>query len=226
VAAGAVAAATTPRSAATINARLRRRRIANLATAASLLIGAGALAAWVVTADDSGRWAVVQGPHTSFVGRLSAGDLTFQIASVSPDPERPATAGWQWFGGESLRPPGSPLADASPWSRVGLITTLEVIPYSDGVGVATGDPTVVSQLFVATSCRSFVVPLWLVSLGAAVLPVRWTARHVRERLRRQRTREGRCGACGYDLRGSTGRCPECGTHPDAAAAGEPSAVGS
>jgi hypothetical protein len=30
------------------------------------------------------------------------------------------------------------------------------------------------------------------------------------RLMRRRRRQGRCPACGYDLRATPGRCPECG----------------
>ena len=51
-------------------------------------------------------------------------------------------------------------------------------------------------------------PHWLVVLLSAVPPLRWG---LRTRQRRRRTRAGLCLNCGYDLRASTERCPECGT---------------
>jgi hypothetical protein len=54
-------------------------------------------------------------------------------------------------------------------------------------------------------------PHWFVLLLAAALPLAWL---LSERLRRQRRRAGRaglCPRCGYDLRASPERCPECGT---------------
>jgi hypothetical protein len=55
--------------------------------------------------------------------------------------------------------------------------------------------------------RMSVVPLWLPTLALAIAPV-WLARHP---WRRRRRAPGLCPGCGYDLRGTPERCPECGT---------------
>lgn len=55
---------------------------------------------------------------------------------------------------------------------------------------------------------SSLIPYWFPTTLAAVLPLAWIVRH---RLRRPYS--GRCATCGYDLRATPGRCPECGTVP-------------
>jgi hypothetical protein len=52
------------------------------------------------------------------------------------------------------------------------------------------------------------VPVWLPTLLSAILPALWFTRLLRARRAR---RQGRCANCGYDLRATPDRCPECGT---------------
>jgi hypothetical protein len=54
-------------------------------------------------------------------------------------------------------------------------------------------------------------PYWFLTSAAAVAPGLWLRRALRRRRERARHRGGLCPGCGYDLRATPGRCPECGT---------------
>ncbi|CAN5395265.1 hypothetical protein BH09PLA1_BH09PLA1_37340 [soil metagenome] len=54
------------------------------------------------------------------------------------------------------------------------------------------------------------IPYWLILLATGVMPVNWFRS---TRTRKRRARLGQCAACGYDLRATPERCPECGTEP-------------
>jgi len=51
------------------------------------------------------------------------------------------------------------------------------------------------------------VPFWSVVAGSAMLAIMFWRKA-------RTTAAGRCQTCGYDLRATPDRCPECGTAPD------------
>ena len=56
-------------------------------------------------------------------------------------------------------------------------------------------------------------PYWPVVLAASALPATWLVHWRRRRRLRHRLASRLCPACGYDLRATPGRCPECGAEP-------------
>jgi hypothetical protein len=56
--------------------------------------------------------------------------------------------------------------------------------------------------------RALIVPYWRMAVLAAVCPSLWLVRSLR-----RRSRDGRCPSCGYDLRATPDKCPECGAVP-------------
>ncbi|HZL38593.1 MAG TPA: zinc ribbon domain-containing protein [Tepidisphaeraceae bacterium] len=55
------------------------------------------------------------------------------------------------------------------------------------------------------------VPYWFLAALSSVEPVYWVLTRMRARKREMANRDGFCSACGYDLRATPERCPECGT---------------
>ena len=54
------------------------------------------------------------------------------------------------------------------------------------------------------------VDFWIMIVAFATLPATWV---VQRKLTRQGAKAGTCRMCGYDLRATPTRCPECGTKP-------------
>ena len=61
-----------------------------------------------------------------------------------------------------------------------------------------------------SSLINLLVPYWMLALAMALLPAQRLFAWRGARRGRRRERLGLCVTCGYDLRASSGRCPECG----------------
>jgi hypothetical protein len=70
--------------------------------------------------------------------------------------------------------------------------------HRNGVGSARGSDTT----------WRIIIRLWLIVLCLSLLPALWLYGTLRYR---SRIMQGACPRCGYDLRATPDRCPECGT---------------
>jgi hypothetical protein len=59
----------------------------------------------------------------------------------------------------------------------------------------------------------FTTPYWFITGMAGSLGIACATPLYRRRRKARRLHSGLCPRCGYDLRGSKDRCPECGTAP-------------
>jgi hypothetical protein len=168
-----------------------KRRLLSLLTALSLLLCVAACVLWVRSywATDGFTWMVHRGACDL---RSSPGRLAFLRAASIDEAQYPfATA--EIPTGYHRGPPTSGPAFAAPaWSVAGFShTAVDVF---------------------AMRVHEFTVPHWFVAAAAAALPCsRAAAFALRVRRRRNAREKHACPSCGYDLRATPDRCPECGT---------------
>jgi hypothetical protein len=90
-------------------------------------------------------------------------------------------------------------------SRLGMASAITALPYPDHYNAGWG------YQVLRAYARCIFIPYWLLIAIFAVAPIRWEREAHRETIRKRRRMAGLCAECGYDLRATKGRCPECGT---------------
>jgi hypothetical protein len=172
------------------------RRLFTLCSAVSLLVCVAACMLWVWSYR-VGRVAYWTEPLTELQCGAASGSMWVYFAT---DPPTSGTPG-RVLGRRVERFWAPPVAD--------LAQTAYDIPYHfDAAGFAYGFGP--HERNSPRWARVVVLPGWAVAGLALLPPLLWLHRHRLARRRRARARDGLCTRCGYDLRASPERCPECG----------------
>jgi hypothetical protein len=117
-------------------------------------------------------------------------------------------------------PPPDARAPALAWERSEPVPLAALYPPGSLLQRAgfrlTRSRTLYGSTAEAHDGRTLAFPFWAIAAACAALPA---ALVLRRRTARRRARLGLCPACGYDLRATPDRCPECGTIAPANTAG-------
>ena len=87
--------------------------------------------------------------------------------------------------------------------------TIDIVERS-GEGVGWGGFAYRTTRPSTSGYHAVIVPCWFIVVVIVLLPTPELARRL---ARGRRLRQKRCATCGYDLRASPDRCPECGVIP-------------
>ena len=144
---------------------------------------------------------------TDVTGRVARGEVRVTVESRLWTNEVLTTRDERWGGGgagaRARRPAGGGIgtADGTWWDRRGFRGAWR--------GPRGPDPRRSAEYEVGC-------PLWVPAALSAAAPAGRVCRRARSR---RPSSHRLCPACGYDLRATPGRCPECGLVPAAATAG-------
>ncbi|MDB5358244.1 MAG: hypothetical protein JWN24_4697 [Phycisphaerales bacterium] len=188
------------------------RRFITLLSAMSLLLCVATCVMWVRSYWVADEWFGRNGNWSS--GTCSTRGVLFRY-SVGPTPTRPPVAivggylrapafsmrrGRPFPGDPGIRHQGGALGFGWFVSDGGTSATPPPLNRSLPPGVSYGPVTF-------SPTRQYFVPYWSVALLLAIPPTAWLASSRRQ----WRRSPGQCIHCGYDLRATPDRCPECGT---------------
>jgi hypothetical protein len=186
------------------------RRLAKLPTILSLLLLLATAVLWVRGYRVADEVAWRRGPYTCSVRSCLGGvqversrDGLFGRSGYSRAPVQPDTRYWDIDGDGIADGPMYGL-DHFPWPQ----QTWECCGFAAArgqeitFGLRSGPEDPEEGRYTVV-----IVPCWFIAVAAGVLPIGAFSGHLRRARRRSR---GLCPACGYDLRATPGRCPECG----------------
>lgn len=214
-----------------------RRRLFNILAGLSLLLCMGTAAVWLWRSiRDEDLWANMPLPD----GRWATIGLWQNSPNLWLFRQKPPLMRAAWFHVASSKeswgfagppPPAGPVKQGT-WLRIvaredwrnaqGLgYTSWELYTPQGNLAVQHGTSAVIpvlpndEQKPESQPCIGWlhlVMPYWTILVLGSILPFACSAKAVRRRLiLRKRRRRGLCLHCGYDLRASEERCPECGT---------------
>ena len=157
-------------------------------------------AAWVNSEGRTPGWRVATSPHVTWTAGNGDGHLDLRRTD-----RLPITTGQ---GGWAFVAAGPPAGVRVP----GLTVQRQVMMrWRFGPGeAAQGIPVPPSRMVFDSTVWRVRVEYWLPAVLLGLPPAAWVDRWRRLRRRAAVRAAGRCGGCGYDLRASPDRCPECG----------------
>ena len=127
---------------------------------------------------------------------------------------RPTGLRIEWGPRDVPPPRRSSTRPASNWGPLGIGWITHSYSHVLGFGWATGKywPPISWHFVTMPLFQRLEMPCWFLVIVTGSLPAfRIAGIYYRRQRNRRRQQHGLCPACGYDLRATPDRCPECGT---------------